>query len=437
MRIIQLTPGTGGFFCGSCLRDQALVRALRRRGHDAIIVPMYLPHVLESAEPAPAAPLFFGGVNVYLQQKSALFRNAPRWLDRLLDSAAVLRFAARRAGMTRPDDDLGELTLSMLQGEQGHQTRELDKLLDWLVSQPRPDVVALSNVMLVGLARRIRQALHVPVVCTLQGEESFLDAMPGYRDRLWQTLAERCAEVDAFIAVSQWYGDAMQRRLSLPAGRVHVVHNGIDVSPFASLSPQPRGRTIGYLARMHPDKGLHTLIDAFVLLRGRGGFDDVALHIGGAMTARDEPVVRQQRDKLAAAGLDQAVQWHPNLDLAGKTRLLSSLSLFSVPATYGESFGLYVIEAWACGVPVVQPRHGGFTELLGASGGGILVAPDDPGALADAWAALLNDPTRAAELGRRGREAVLSRFTVEHMAAGVEATFRSVCTSNQQAEIPT
>jgi glycosyltransferase involved in cell wall biosynthesis len=437
MRIIQLTPGTGGFFCGSCLRDQALVRALRRRGHDALIVPMYLPHMLESADSAPAAPLFFGGVNVYLQQKSALFRKAPRWLDRILDSAAVLRFAARRAGMTRPDDDLGELTLSMLQGEQGRQAKELDKLLDWLATQPRPDVVALSNVMLVGLARRIRQTLGVPVVVTLQGEESFLDAMPGYRDRLWQTLTERCAEVDAFIAVSQWYGDAMRQRLRLPAHRVHVVHNGIDVSPFASLTPQPRGRTVGYLARMHPDKGLHTLIDAFVLLRRRGGFDDVALHIGGAMTAGDEPFVRQQRDKLAVAGLAEAAQWHPNLDLPGKARLLSSLLLFSVPATYGESFGLYVIEAWAAGVPVVQPRHGGFTELLGASGGGILVAPDDPGALADAWASMLNDPARAADLGRRGREAVLRQFTVEHMAAGVEAVFQSVCTSDHQAEIRT
>jgi glycosyltransferase involved in cell wall biosynthesis len=188
---------------------------------------------------------------------------------------------------------------------------------------------------------------------------------------------------------------------------------------------------------MHPDKGLHTLIDAFVLLRRRGGFDDVALHIGGAMTAGDEPFVRQQRDKLAVAGLAEAAQWHPNLDLPGKARLLSSLLLFSVPATYGESFGLYVIEAWAAGVPVVQPRHGGFTELLGASGGGILVAPDDPGALADAWASMLNDPARAADLGRRGREAVLRQFTVEHMAAGVEAVFQSVCTSDHQAEIRT
>ena len=195
MRILQLTPGTGSFYCGSCIRDRALVVGLRRLGHDAIMAPLYLPPIFEQSDDtvvdgngqtSAAPPVFFGGINVFLQEKSWLFRHSPRWIDRMFDAPAMLRRAARRAGMTRPRD-LGALTLSMLRGEEGRQAKELDKLVAWLRAQPRFDVVSLSNALLLGMAGRIRRELDVPVVCSLQGEDSFLDGLPEpYRAQCWQ-----------------------------------------------------------------------------------------------------------------------------------------------------------------------------------------------------------------------------------------------------------
>jgi glycosyltransferase involved in cell wall biosynthesis len=113
------------------------------------------------------------------------------------------------------------------------------------------------------------------------------------------------------------------------------------------------------------------------------------------------------------------VEIRPNLPAAEKRAFLQTLSVLSVPATYGEAFGLYVLEALASGVPVVQPRHGAFPELVEATGGGVLCAPDDPAALAAALEEVLGTPGRAAELGARGRAAVVARFDVEHMARGM------------------
>src|SRR5215210_5827192 len=101
MHIIQLTAGTGSFYCGTCLRDNALVAALRRQGHDALTIPMYLPLTLDEAPTTEGAPVFYGGINVYLQQKFGWFRRTPRWLDRLLDAPALLRAAGQKAGSTR------------------------------------------------------------------------------------------------------------------------------------------------------------------------------------------------------------------------------------------------------------------------------------------------------------------------------------------------
>ena len=90
--------------------------------------------------------------------------------------------------------------------------------------------------------------------------------------------------------------------------------------------------------------------------------------------------------------------------------------MFSVPALYGEAFGLYVIEALAAGVPVVQPRTAAFPELIEATGGGVLCEPGDPQALAEAIEELLLDPARARALGEAGRRAVFEKFSAEAMA---------------------
>jgi glycosyltransferase involved in cell wall biosynthesis len=425
MRIIQLTPGTGSFYCGTCMRDNALVMALRALGHDAMMVPLYLPPMLDEASGGEGAPLFYGGINVYLQQKFRLFRKTPRWVDRLFDAPGMLRAAARKAGMTRASE-LGEFTVSTLRGEDGRQAKELERLVEWLASEGRAEVVCLSNVLLIGLARRIKAQTGAAVVCTLQGEDTFLDSLPEPdRQRAWKTVEERAADVDAFIAVSRYHADLMCERARLPADRVHVVYNGILLDGYETDAPRRNAGppTLGYLARMYPPKGLEALVEAYIALRVRGRIEGLQLRVAGSQTAADRPFVARLRERLAAEGLEDDVAFLPNVDRAEKIAFLQSLSVLSVPATYGESFGLYVIEALAAGVPVVQPRHAVFPELLAATGGGLLYEPDDPHALEAALEELLLDPERARALGERGRQAVREHFSVERMAENALRVF--------------
>jgi len=445
VNLVHFTPGAGAMYCGGCLRDNALVAALRKLGHQVTMVPLYLPLTLDEADQSAGMPVFFGGLNVYLQQKSALFRGAPGWLHDLFDSPALLKWAAGKAAKTRAAD-VGELTLSMVRGEAGNQARELEELLAWLKTQPPPNVLCLSNVLLVGMARRLKAELRAPVTCALQGEDTFLDALAEtHRAACWQTLAERAKEVDLFLAPSRYFGDLMTKRLGLPAEKVRVVPNGINLEGYADegraaksevRSPKSEAQgarvpALGYFARMCPEKGLDTLVEAYIRLRQRGRVGDLKLRVGGSCGSADTPFVHSLRQRLRASGLLGDVEFHPNVDRAGKLTLLRSLAVFSVPAHYGEAFGLYVIEAMATGVPVVQPRVAAFPELIEATGGGVLCVPDDPQALAEAIEGLLVDPARAQALGETGRRAVLERFSAEAMARAVAQAYEGIASGGR------
>ena len=419
MHILQLTPGTGSYHCGSCLRDNSLVRALRARGHDVLMIPLYLPHVTDEPSEASGTPIFLGGISVYLEQKYPAFRRMPFWLNRLLSSPGLLRMASGLAGMTSAKD-LGESAVSMLQGAESRQAGEVERLISWLRDQPRPDVICLSNSLLSGLARRLKEEFHAPVVCTLQGEDSFLDGLvEPYRQRSWELLAGRCADVDHFVAVSHYYKELMTRRLGLDPARVTVVYPGVEVDDFQSSSIRPDPPVIGYLARMHAGKGLGTLVEAFFQL----GMNGARLRIAGAMTRQDRLFVRKLRARLPVD-----VEIFPNLDRDEKRAFLSGLSVFSVPATYGEALGLYLLEAWAAGVPVVQPRSGAFPELVEKTGGGLICEPNDPLALAAALRLILEDPAGARRMGEAGRRAVQQEFSVEAMARNIESMLLQVTT---------
>ena len=426
MKIIVLTAGTGSFHCGTCIRDNALVRELRRQGHDAMLVPMYLAPTLDEESTLDDAPLFFGGINVYLQQKLPFFRKSPRWLDKLFDSPALLRMAGKKAGMTSARE-LGEMTLSMLKGEEGNQIKEVERLAEWLESE-RPDVVALSHALLLGVARRIRQRTGAKLVCFLNGEDGFMDNLPApYSVQSWQELDRRARDIDAFIAVSRYYGDLMASRAPVIGDKLRVIYPGINLDGYSPAATKPDPPVLGYLARLNAIKGLGALVDAYLILRKRNNVPNLRLHAAGTATAADESYIAAQRRRLEAAGFGGDVQFLPNLDRDEKVDFLRSLTVFSVPATYGESFGLFLIEALAAGTPVVQPRHAAFPELLEATGGGLLYEPDNPEALADAIERLLLDPAEAKALGERGRQTVRERFSIEHSAADTAALFEELC----------
>ena len=441
MEILQLTPGAGTMFCGNCLRDNALVAALRGLGHNVLMVPLYLPLTLDETDQSAGTPVFFSGVNVYLDQELPWFRAAPRWLHRLLASPSLLKWAAGRAGRTRAET-LGPLTLSMLKGETGNQGRELADLVTWLASQPRPDVIFISNALLLGMVRLLKTELDRPVVCMLQGEDFFLDSLPEpHRQTCWQTMAERAQDADLFVAPSRYFGKLMQTRLNVPAERVKVVYNGISLdgyetaandrqtgAPGATNSSQERSSppVLGYFARMCPEKGLDTLVEAFIELRRRGRVTGLKLRVAGSLGPSDKAFVDALCKRLETAGLGAEATFHPNVDRAGKLALFRSFSVFSVPALYGEAFGLYLIEALAAGVPVVQPRTAAFPELLEMTGGGVLCQPGSPLALADAIENLLLDPVKSQSLGAEGRRAVFEQFNADAMARNLLSSLKSL-----------
>ena len=414
MRIAHITPGSGGsFYCENCLRDIALVKALRDQGHDAFTVPMYLPVTIDEPGFQNAGDVFFGGINAYLQQISPVFRHTPRWVDRLFDSPTLLRWVATRASMTRARG-LCEMTLSMLRGADGRQAKEVTRLVDWLATGERPDVVCLSNLLLAGLAEPIRRQTGARVVALLQDEDTWIDAMPPpYRDQVWSLLAEKAHGLDGLIAVSRFYADAMAGRLGVERSRVSVVRVGLPLEGYEPAVP-PTPPTLGYLARMSEGLGLGILADAFLLLRQRPGLESLRLKIAGGYTADDVPFLATLRRRLAAAGAP--AEFLPNLGRPERQAFLRDLSVLSVPTSAGGAFGLFLIEAMACGVPVVQPRAGAFTELVELTNGGLLYMPNDAPTLAAALESILLDPALAAEHGRQGRRAVREHFTSARMA---------------------
>ena len=415
MKLIFLTPGTGSYHCGVCMRDNALANELIRMGHDAIVLPMYLPLTLDEGAATSNAPVFFGGINVYLQQKFAPFRYTPRWLDRLFDSPALLRMVGKFSGMTG-GSEIGELTHSMLLGEDGRQKKELNQLVAWLKHE-KPDAVWLSTALLAGLAREIRKEVDVPVFCSLQGEDTFLDSLVApWKERCWTTLAERARDVTAFVAPSRYFGELMAGRLALRDDQVRVLPNGISLEGYNGPATAPQEPVIGFLSRLYKGKGLGLVVDAFIELKRRGRFPRVRLKCVGTTTADDERYIAEQQQKLARAGIAQDASFHTNVSREEKIAFLHEIAMLSVPAEYGEAFGLYLVEAWAAGVPVVQPKHGAFPELIEQTGAGLLFKPGKVMALADAWESLLGDPSKARELGRNGRAAVEERFSLTRLA---------------------
>ncbi len=415
MNIVQITPGAGGMYCGNCFRDNALVAQLRRMGHHALMVPLYLPLTLDEADQSEGTPLFFSGLNVYLAQKFNCFQKAPNWLRSMLTSGRLLNWLGNFAGKTR-GAEAGDLTLSMMRGEAGNQARELEQLIAWLKEHEQPDVVCLSNALITGLAKRIRQELGVPVVCLLEGEDAFLDSLPSpQREQTWAELSKRVADIDLFIAPTRYYADAMAQRAGIPAAKLEHINNGINLDGFEPSDLPDDPPVLGYFARMCPEKGLDALVDAFVRLKQTGPIPGLKLAIGGGCQPGDKAFVEKQKARLRAAGLLGEVTFRPNLDRDAKLVFYRGLTVLSVPAP-GEAFGLYVVEAMASGVPVVAPDDASFPEIVEGNGAGVICEKDNPQALADAIGQLLLDRERLAKCAAAGRQAAVQTFNIERMA---------------------
>ncbi|MBI4583101.1 MAG: glycosyltransferase family 4 protein [Planctomycetes bacterium] len=424
MKIAYITAGAAGMYCGSCMRDNLLVGALRSLGVEALLIPTYTP-IRTDGEDLSEKRLFLGGINVYLGHKLPFWRKLPRFLTRPLSAPALLRAAGRFAVRNRPQE-LGELALSMLRGGAGAHASEIEDLADWLARTARPDLLHLTNSLFAGLAPLLKQRLGVPVLCTLQGEDLFLEGLPEpIRGRARALIGEQAASIDGFIAVSAYYRQFMSRHLGIPLEKIHAVPPGVRVQDFSPARERRLRRqaeipgspvVIGYLARICREKGAGLLLEAFARLKKLPGAEAARLRLAGYLGPADRRWLAGLLKNGPAAALAGDIEVLGTLSWPEKLEFLSSLDLFSVPAVYREPKGLYVFEALSCGLPVVLPEHGAFPEIVQATGGGVLVAPESPAALAEGIQRLAVDAGKRAELGQRGAEAVHRRFTDRRMA---------------------
>ena len=414
LRIAYITAGAAGTICGNCLQDNAVAAALKRSGHDVVLLPAYTP-VLTDEHDVSDGRVVFGGVNLYLQGRYALFR-ASGMLDRFLDHPRVLRWVSKFAVDTRPAK-LGQMTRDMFLGESGPYRREMRKLIE-LLREIRPDIVHLTNSMLASMSGPIRRELEVPVVCSIQGEADFLAGLPEpFRESCYDLLRGHAVHVDTFVAPCADQVAAMAPVLGEESGRMETILPAISLDAVRERRRSTDDRfVIGFLARLTPQKGLHLLADAVERLRSKHPERTIELRVAGWRNSETAGFVE---DLAREYGFED----HGYVSRSGKFEFLAGINAFSVPTTYRASKGLYVLEALGAGVPVIQPRIGVFPELIQASGGGLTCEPDDSADLAAKLELLMLDRDRAARLGAQGQQQVRERFHSDRMAAEALALY--------------
>ena len=410
MKIVHIVPGFGGtFYCGNCLRDSGVVASLKKLGHDAVTLPMYLPLTMNGNVGGDGIPVFYGAVNIYLKQ-FPVFRHMPKWFEKWMNSSSVLKFAAKKSGSTRASG-LEDLTESMLMGAEGHQSEELQQLIDFLKYHEKPDVVHVSNVLLLGLAKKIREELEIPVVFSLQDEDVWVDAMhEERREKMWQLLTEKAKDVDAFIAVSDYFAGVMQKRMLIPDEKLHVLHVGVLPGSYTYAQPANNPQAIGYLSRICEENGFEILVDAFIRLKENPAFGNLKLIVTGGMTGDDTKFINRQINKLKQKNIHQDFEIQADFTEIALGDFFRSISVLSVPVLKGEAFGLYQLEALASGVPLVQPALGAFPEISRATGGGVIYEPNTSTALAEKLSEVMLNPVKLEEMSLAGRNAVEKHF---------------------------
>lgn len=245
----------------------------------------------------------------------------------------------------------------------------------------------------------------------------------GAQRRLYQVAEQALLpRTGALVAVSDWERREGERRLRGAAARMHVVHNG--VPPCGDPAPDPAlaafrgdGRLVGAVCRLDLQKDPLTLVRAAGVLARRGRLDFRVAIVGNG-SLRDEVVA-----EIGRLGLDDQVRHFP---FARRSQpYLAALDAFVLPSRW-ESFPLSVLEAMACGTPVLATAVGGTPEAVEDGVGGRLFAAGDPEALARALEDAMADPAALAALGRGGQQAYRRSFTVERMADGVAEVYARV-----------
>jgi glycosyltransferase involved in cell wall biosynthesis len=430
MKIVYIASGAANMYCGSCMHDNALAAAMKAAGEDVSLFPLYTPMRLDE-ESIGERHIFYGGIKAYLMQKYPRPFFGRDLLFRIAGSQAILRLMPRfDIGSAVDPVANAELTISMLKGENGNQRELLEEFVGWVKSTYKPDVIHVTNALLIGVVRQFKRSLQVPITCGLHGEDIFLEGLPEpYQAEALALIRERANGVDRFLAISTYYAEMFSNWAGLDRSKIDVVWPGIalkDYAAMSSTSTDSHQPTIGFLARFVPEKGLHLLVDAFLHLHRSGEFPGLRLIAGGYVSRAYKSYIDGIRRTIKSHGLENHIKLLGTLERADKLNFFKQIDVFSVPAPYREPKGISILEALAAGVPVVQPDHGAYPEWVNATGGGLLHRPNDSVDLAEKLAILLRDATRRKKLSDQGRQGIFEKFSSERMAASTLAVMQTL-----------
>lgn len=431
MKIIYIATGAANMYCGSCMHDNALAAALKAAGEDVSLFPLYTPMRLDE-ENVGEPQIFYGGIKAYLLQKYPRPFLGRDFLFRMAGSQALLRLMPRfDIGSAVDAQANAEMTVSILKGEEGNQRELLQELVGWIKSTYRPDVIHITNTLLIGVAREFKRSLQIPITCGLHGEDIFLEGMPQpYQNEALGLIRDRAQDVDRFLAISSYYAEMFSNWVGLDRSKIDVVWPGIALDDYRKLRRAPsasRPLTIGFFARFVPEKGLHHLVDAFIRLVHSKEFPDLRLIAGGYFSHAYATYIAGIRKTIKSNGLEDRIQLLGTLERAEKLDFFKQIDVFSVPATYREPKGISILEALASGVPVVQPDHGAYPEWVNATQGGLLHRPHDSADLAEKLAILLRDSDLRKRMGEQAQRAAWEKFSSERMATATLEVFQRLC----------
>jgi glycosyltransferase involved in cell wall biosynthesis len=428
MKIIYLITGSGGsFYCGNCYRDMIYLRAIRKaQGVTATAIPLYLPPDGNTVESGLDKNVFFGAISMYLREKVPFLKNMPVFMDRLVDSRPMLKMAARRAGTTNPEG-LEDMTLNMIKGENAFPEKELKRLIDYILRDGKPDIIHLSNALIIGLARQIKRKINVKIVCSLLNEDDWIDEMAEpYQTGAWNLISKEAKNVDAFLTPSNYYKNLFISKTGIPGDNFHVIPLGFDPGDLTTIEKRNNWPAIGYFSRINSQNGIDKLVDAFIELKKNNKLPGLTLHISGGYTGDDRPFIAEQIRKIKSRGLKNTVRFYPEFHGNSKNEFFSNIDLLSVPVRKHDGYGLYILEANSAGVPVVQPATGAFPEIIEKTGGGITYSPDNVAELSEAIWKLLKEKDQLALLGDIGQKKVIAEFSLEKMSEGLSKVYNSL-----------
>lgn len=412
MKIAIITAGGAGMFCGSCMQDNTVARALRLAGEDVVLIPTYTP-IRVDEENVSANRVFMGGINVYLDSAVPGWHLLPGWMTSWLNHPATVRWLTRFGSDPDPSK-LGKLTLDMLNGAAGPQQRELRTLVSYLCGDLQPDVILFSNSLLSGVLSELRPKFPGKIICLLQGDDIFLEALDNrWKRPVMEQLRRNCTLFDGFLTHSGYYRDFMADYLKLDGNRIRQIPLTIDTDEcpgpadvaHAECRGVPADETfrIGYFARICPEKGVQNLLEAActVLPHVPGARVDIAGYLPPRHRQWFERYLREAREKVP-----HRIHWLGSPDTrTEKLQIISRFNLLCVPTEYHEPKGLFVLEAGLVGVPVLLPRHGVFPELAEKLKHGMLYDPTSKTGLSDALRTAIEQyPSKPRDLPARVRD---------------------------------